>query len=51
MILPHIDAGSLHARQRVAAFFRTASMNTPAMAVLAARNTDRNGIICLTVTA
>jgi hypothetical protein len=51
MILPHINAGSLHARQRVAAFLRVASMDMPAMAALATRNANRNGIIRLTVTA
>jgi hypothetical protein len=51
MILPHTEAGALHAVRRVAAFISMKSMNRVATAGLITRDVNRNGIIRLTLTA
>jgi hypothetical protein len=51
MILPDIEAGALHAKRRVTVFPYLKSKNTIATATLITRETNRDGIIRLTLTA
>ena len=51
MILPDIETGALHAKQRVTAFPDPKGKKTVTIAALITREVNRSGIIRLTLTA